>query len=228
MRFGKADSSILQMIMSLDSIEALAGYAQPLLTAALRFKLDGLVILCEDFLIDSANHVNAAEMLIFAKSTVAPRLEYACLAVMALNLAEARMSPGYTSLDADCCRRLLGLANLSADDIITQLREELAAIVNQSPQKERGISAEEIDIQDAEASTQLEADACVKEQTKHQQQEEQDSVLGSKTHPGKEGTPEHDQLQTPHTDHKVIVQLGQDLTSHPVQAGPSPDITGEI
>lgn len=114
------------------STEVLASHAQPLLAAAKRFRVEGLVVLCEDYLIDNLEALEATDRFLFALAVGSPRLEFASLAVMALNMHETMHSKSYSKLDADSCRRLLALTNQTDDAIIDILRDELSAVLRPS------------------------------------------------------------------------------------------------
>ena len=99
------------------------------MAAAKRFKIDGLVGLCEDYLIDTLDPSDAVSKFCFAQEIGSPRLEYCSLAVMALHLEETMQSKAYPSLDADSCRRLLALSHLTRDGVVSTLSDELALIM---------------------------------------------------------------------------------------------------
>lgn len=126
------DSSLLPFAWIACSSGALNYMAKPLLAAATKFKVEGLVMLCENFLIDTLDVTAAPALFSFSSSIGCLRLQYSCMAVMALHLNETMHSKDFECLDSVAYRQLLTLSQVPAEEILSTLGVELESTINPS------------------------------------------------------------------------------------------------
>jgi hypothetical protein len=98
-------------------------FAPELLAAAKEYKLTGLYVACEEYMTKTLVPENVVALYLDATKCGALRLEYSCMAFMALHIDEVMKKPSFANLDSMTNMKLLQLSKMPLEVAIATLRQ---------------------------------------------------------------------------------------------------------